>query len=58
MEHQVAKADFNSYGARRGHHEVMMRGTFANIRIKNEMVRASKAASRAMAKCCRSMTWR
>jgi aconitate hydratase len=38
MEHQVAKADFNSYGARRGHHEVMMRGTFANIRIKNEIV--------------------
>ncbi|MBU3993788.1 MAG: aconitate hydratase, partial [Alphaproteobacteria bacterium] len=38
MEHQVAKSDFNSYGARRGHHEVMMRGTFANIRIKNEMV--------------------
>ena len=38
MAHQVAKADFNSYGARRGHHEVMMRGTFANIRIKNEMV--------------------
>ncbi|MFZ1368523.1 aconitate hydratase AcnA, partial [Sphingorhabdus sp.] len=38
MEHQVSKADFNSYGARRGHHEVMMRGTLANIRIKNEMV--------------------
>jgi len=38
MAHQVAKSDFNSYGARRGHHEVMMRGTFANIRIKNEMV--------------------
>ncbi len=38
MAHQVAKADFNSYGARRGHHDVMMRGTFANIRIKNEMV--------------------
>ena len=38
LEHQVAKADFNSYGARRGHHEVMMRGTFANIRIKNELV--------------------
>ncbi|MDZ7895912.1 MAG: aconitate hydratase AcnA [Sphingobium sp.] len=38
QEHQVAKQDFNSYGARRGHHEVMMRGTFANIRIKNEMV--------------------
>ncbi|RDV07659.1 aconitate hydratase AcnA [Sphingorhabdus pulchriflava] len=38
MEHQVSKSDFNSYGARRGHHEVMMRGTLANIRIKNEMV--------------------
>jgi aconitate hydratase len=38
QDHQVAKADFNSYGARRGHHEVMMRGTFANIRIRNEMV--------------------
>jgi aconitate hydratase len=38
MEHQVAKADFNSYGARRGNHDVMMRGTFANIRIRNEMV--------------------
>ncbi len=38
MEHQVSRGDFNSYGARRGHHEVMMRGTFANIRIKNEMV--------------------
>ena len=38
MEHGVAFADFNSYGARRGNHEVMMRGTFANIRLKNEMV--------------------
>lgn len=37
-EQGVAIADFNSYGARRGNHEVMMRGTFANIRIKNEMV--------------------
>ena len=36
--HGVQKLDFNSYGARRGHHEVMMRGTFANIRIKNQMV--------------------
>ncbi|MGB3470443.1 MAG: aconitate hydratase AcnA [Erythrobacter sp.] len=35
---QVAKKDFNSYGSRRGNHDVMMRGTFANIRIKNEMV--------------------
>ncbi|MXP66028.1 aconitate hydratase AcnA [Roseomonas sp. M0104] len=38
LEHQVRQQDFNSYGARRGNHEVMMRGTFANIRIKNEMV--------------------
>jgi len=38
MEHQVRQADFNSYGARRGNHQIMMRGTFANIRIKNEMV--------------------
>jgi aconitate hydratase len=38
LEHQVARSDFNSYGSRRGNHEVMMRGTFANIRIKNEMV--------------------
>ena len=38
QEHQVSRGDFNSYGARRGHHEVMMRGTFANIRIRNEMV--------------------
>ena len=37
MEHQVLQKDYNSYGARRGNHEVMMRGTFANIRIKNEM---------------------
>ncbi len=38
QSNQVAKADFNSYGSRRGNHEVMMRGTFANIRIRNEMV--------------------
>jgi aconitate hydratase len=38
IDHGVTVADFNSYGARRGNHEVMMRGTFANIRIKNEMV--------------------
>jgi aconitate hydratase len=37
-QHGVAAKDFNSYGARRGNHEVMMRGTFANIRIKNEML--------------------
>jgi aconitate hydratase len=38
LEHQVRQADFNSYGARRGNHQVMMRGTFANTRIRNEMV--------------------
>ncbi len=38
LERQVGQRDFNSYGARRGNHEVMMRGTFANIRIKNEML--------------------
>ncbi len=38
LEHGVPKADFNSYGARRGNHEVMVRGTFANIRLKNELV--------------------
>lgn len=38
QDHGVERADFNSYGSRRGNHEVMMRGTFANIRIKNEMV--------------------
>jgi aconitate hydratase len=38
LAHQVRQADFNSYGARRGNHEVMMRGTFANPRIRNEMV--------------------
>jgi aconitate hydratase len=38
LQHQVRQPDFNSYGSRRGNHEVMMRGTFANIRIRNEMV--------------------
>ena len=37
QQRQIAPADFNSYGSRRGNHEVMMRGTFANIRLKNEM---------------------
>ena len=39
VQHQVRPVDFNSYGARRGNHEIMMRGTFANIRIKNQMVK-------------------
>ena len=38
LQHQVQQKDFNSYGSRRGNHEIMMRGTFANIRIKNEML--------------------
>ncbi|MGH8804432.1 MAG: aconitase family protein, partial [Polaromonas sp.] len=44
--HGVQKADFNSYGARRGNHDVMMRGTFANVRIKNLMIPAGKDGSR------------
>ena len=46
LEHGVGKADFNSYGARRGNHEVMMRGTFANVRIKNLMVPPKADGSR------------
>ena len=42
MKHQVLQKDYNSYGARRGNHEVMMRGTFANIRIKNEMAQGTE----------------
>lgn len=38
IDHGIAVKDFNSYGARRGNHEVMMRGTFANVRIRNEML--------------------
>jgi aconitate hydratase len=37
MKHQILPKDYNSYGSRRGNHEVMMRGTFSNIRIRNEM---------------------
>ena len=42
VDHGVAQKDFNSYGARRGNHEVMMRGTFANVRIKNLMIPGSE----------------
>jgi aconitate hydratase len=38
MEHGVERRDFNSYGSRRGNHEVMMRGTFANVRLRNRLV--------------------
>ncbi len=41
-EHDIAKPDFNSYGARRGNHEVMIRGTFANIRLRNQLVPGSE----------------
>ena len=46
LAHGVQKADFNSYGARRGNHDVMMRGTFANVRIKNLMIPPDAAGSR------------
>ena len=42
QQHQVDTADFNSYGSRRGNHEVMVRGTFANVRIRNEMLPGSE----------------
>ncbi len=42
LDNHVTKTDFNSYGARRGNHEVMMRGTFANVRIKNLMIPSSE----------------
>ncbi|MDR3004415.1 MAG: aconitate hydratase [Acidovorax sp.] len=46
LAHGVQKADFNSYGSRRGNHEVMMRGTFANVRIKNLMIPAQADGTR------------
>jgi len=42
QEHGISPTDFNSYGSRRGNHEVMMRGTFANVRIKNEMAEGTE----------------
>jgi len=46
QENGVLKADFNSYGSRRGNHEIMMRGTFANVRIKNLMIPAQPDGAR------------
>ena len=46
LEHDVSVPDFNSYGARRGNHDVMMRGTFANVRIKNLMIPVKADGSR------------
>ena len=61
-EHGVENKDFNSYGSRRGNHEVMMRGTFANIRLRN-LHRRPGARGRPHARCptarrCRSTTRR
>jgi aconitate hydratase len=50
VAHGVEKRDFNSYGSRRGNHEVMMRGTFANIRLRNEMVPGTEGGLTTMAK--------
>ena len=46
LEHGISKANFNSFGSRRGNHEVMMRGTFGNVRIKNQMLPAGPDGSR------------
>jgi aconitate hydratase len=57
----VQPGDFNSYGARRGNHEVMMRGTFANIRMRNLLLPGTKAASPCTCRAasrCRSTTRR
>jgi aconitate hydratase len=52
----VQPADFNSYGARRGNHEVMMRGTFANIRLKNCMVPGRRRRRHAVHACGEQMS--
>src|SRR5205085_3288388 len=44
IDHGVERRDFNSYGARRGNHEVMVRGTFANVRLKNLLVEGAEGA--------------
>jgi aconitate hydratase len=48
VEHGVERKDFNSYGSRRGNHEVMMRGTFANIRLRNELAPSTEGGYTAM----------
>ena len=66
IEHHVESRDFNSYGARRGNHEVMMRGTFANIRLRNQLAPGTEGgvtrylggAGTATASRCRSTTRR
>ena len=44
IDHGIARTDFNSYGSRRGNHEVMVRGTFANVRLRNQLVPGSEGA--------------
>ncbi len=59
VEHGVKPKDFNSYGARRGNHEVMVRGTFANIRLRNLVpgVEGNWTCTCPTARRCRSTTW-
>src|SRR5258708_5776394 len=52
IAHGVERKDFNSYGARRGNHEVMMRGTFANIRLRNEIVPGTEGRGTTTAPGC------
>ena len=60
QEHGVPPSDFNSYGSRRGNHEVMVRGTFANVRLRNQLAPGSEGgvtqAFSQMARPCRSLT--
>ena len=56
IEHGVGVADFNSYGSRRGNHEVMVRGTFANIRLRNKLAPAPKGASPATCPTARPLS--
>ena len=61
IEHGVEPRDFNSYGSRRGNHEVMMRGTFANIRLRNQLAPGTEGGvtllpARRQASRCRSTT--
>ena len=57
VEHGVQPADFNSYGARRGNHEVMVRGTFANVRLKNQLAPGTEGPfTRPPARTARAMT--
>jgi aconitate hydratase len=56
IEHGVATRDFNSYGSRRGNHEVMMRGTFANIRLRNELAPGTEGGWTATAPGAKAMT--